>query len=353
MMRIYRILIKRMLGVRYERALRNALVSVILFWSLYTAGIRIGIAPAVLYLMISAVTAGTMWKALLSGEQNQDLPHLFMLPFDGRELILSYTAALGTYTFFMRTLMLLAVLSAVRGWNFTEMLTGILCILLAVILPVCGYVMVSYRRRGTSPSEPAAYCFCPSKTVKSSENRSAGNMRGCILWRYLFRYLMSHGNYVTNLAVLWGLACVLPFFLGKAGGIFVLPMGLAILSINTPLQILLSCDPATERTVRLLPGQQRAFFLPYGCFLFLYNLVCYGIFLTSWECVNGGVTMTVLLTALVFALQSAAGAVLLEIYFPLKGWRVESDLWHHPRKYVIPSLLLLEGTAVGSLLMMI
>ena len=61
---------------------------------------------------------------------------------------------------------------------------------------------------------------------------------------------MSHGNYVTNLAVLWGLACVLPFFLGKAGGIFVLPMGLAILSINTPLQILLSCDPATERSSR-------------------------------------------------------------------------------------------------------
>ena len=128
---------------------------------------------------------------------------------------------------------------------------------------------------------------------------------------------------------------------------FVLPIGFAILSLNTPLCILLSCDPALEQAVRFLPGQQRAFCVPYCLFIFGCNLAADIIFLCSWQIQIGGIVPLYALTAAAFALSSAIGAVLLEWYCPIRGWKIESDLWHHPRKYVVPAVMLLLAGLVS------
>ena len=128
---------------------------------------------------------------------------------------------------------------------------------------------------------------------------------------------------------------------------FVLPIGFAILSLNTPLCILLSCDPALEQAVRFLPGQQRAFCVPYCLFIFGCNLAADIIFLCSWQIQIGGIVPLYALTAAAFALSSAIGAVLLEWYCPIRGWKIESDLWHHPRKYVVPAVMMLLAGLVS------
>ena len=127
-----------------------------------------------------------------------------------------------------------------------------------------------------------------------------------------------------------------------------LPLGFGILSLNTPLCILLSCDPALERAVRFLPGQRREFCVPYCLFLAGVQLGLEGIFLLVWELGRGGVTGFWMFAALVFALQSALISVMLERYFPVRNWRTESDLWHHPRKYVTPCIMLLFAGAAGT-----
>ena len=90
-------------------------------------------------------------------------------------------------------------------------------------------------------------------------------------------------------------------------------------------------DPALEQAVRFLPGQKRAFCIPYCLFIFLCNMTADVVFLCSWQIRIGGVTGTVIVTAVIFALQSAIGSVLLEWLCPIRGWKTESDLWHHPR----------------------
>jgi hypothetical protein len=50
--------------------------------------------------------------------------------------------------------------------------------------------------------------------------------------------------------------------------------------------------------------------------------------------------------AVLFAILSAVLTVTLEIKFPLLDWKVESDLWHHPRKYVVPGIMLLLALPV-------
>ena len=144
-----------------------------------------------------------------------------------------------------------------------------------------------------------------------------------------------------------GVACILPHFFGEAeDGAFV-PIGFAILSVNTPLSVLLSCDPALEQAVRCLPGQKKAFCLPYGMFVFSVNLLVDAVFLCSYRVQTGGFGADAALFAVVFALLGAIGFVLLEWFFPIRGWKIESDLWHHPRKYIVPVLLAVIAGAVG------
>ena len=71
------------------------------------------------------------------------------------------------------------------------------------------------------------------------------------------------------------------------------------------------------------------------------------IFLISYEMQTGGITLPIILLAAVFALLSAVGSVLLEWFYPLRNWKIESDLWHHPRKYVVPMVMLLLAGLVG------
>lgn len=168
------------------------------------------------------------------------------------------------------------------------------------------------------------------------------------LWRYFFRYLGDHKNYLINTFVMWCVAFILPYFLGEIGAQSVVFVGFAVLSLNTPVCILLSCDKDLERAVRFLPGQKRAFCMPYGLFLFLCNMFADVIFLLSWQIQNSSVTVTMIFAAVFFALQSAVLSVLLEWFYPIRAWKIESDLWHHPRKYIVPVVMLLLGGAVSA-----
>lgn len=48
-----------------------------------------------------------------------------------------------------------------------------------------------------------------------------------------------------------------------------------------------------------------------------------------------------IITAALIALQSAILSVLLEWIHPIRNWKIESDLWHHPRKYVVPVVVVM------------
>ena len=129
---------------------------------------------------------------------------------------------------------------------------------------------------------------------------------------------------------------------------FFVPICFAILSLNTPVCILLSCDTSLEQAVRFLPGQKKAFCVPYCLFLFLCSLTADMIFLCSLQIQAGGVTGVTAATAVFFSLQSAVFSVLLEWFYPIRGWKIESDLWHHPRKYIVPAAMLLLAGVVGT-----
>ena len=368
---------KKLFGAKYERLPRTLLMDVIIFWGLYIAGFQVQIAASVRILMINAFTAGVMWQALSSGDNAVELKHMLMLPQQPKEFVFSYVAALGAYTLLTKTGLLLAVLLAVSAWKPIEMTGMAISMLHGVLMAAAAYSLRKYWYAGGLwaaaivsailflgnrswfgllllansivsililwKAEVYAFYQCESEKSHAIKQRKRGS-----LWRYFFRYLSRHRNYLVNTAAMWCVALVMPYFLREMAGLSVVPVGFAILSLNTPVCILLSCDRDLEQAVRFLPGQKGCFCVPYCLFIFSCNMAADMIFLLSWQIQNGGVTVLMIAGAVFFALQSAVLSVLLEWFYPIRGWKIESDLWHHPRKYVVPVIMLLLAGAASA-----
>ena len=97
---------------------------------------------------------------------------------------------------------------------------------------------------------------------------------------------------------------------------------------------------------RTLPGQAARFVRGYCLFLFGVNTLVAGLYLAGWLLAGGQPGAAALVP--VFALQSAILSVGLEWLRPLRGWKTESELWHHPRKYLVPLVMLLLGAGVSA-----
>lgn len=383
---------KKLFGVKYEKIMRNLIISAVLFGGLYYSGIHIAVAPFVICLMVTALTVGEMWHALTSDDNAANMKQIFMLPMDSKEFIVSYIACLGGYVFLTRTMPLLAVVFAVSTVSVRMIVMALLCAVSGTLM--AAGIMVWKKARmlaffwlagmtaafwyfnqenitgmvseiiwlvvGMSIILEAIlllktdiYAFYREETGK--KNVIKGRKHHSV-WLYFFRYMSSHTNYIVNTLMIWAVAAVLPLFFkmlveeSPSMITFVVPIGLAILSLNTPICIMLSSDRELEQAVRYLPGQKNAFFVPYCMFIFVCNMIADAIYLVSLKLQLGGVTLVIIVIAVMFALISAILSVLLEAYFPLRGWKIENELWNHPRKYLVPGVMVVLAGLVGAIL---
>lgn len=371
--------LKQLFGARYEHLKKSLLSGLILFFAIYAAEIRLLISPFILFLTSTLFTAGIMWQALNASSNTRMLQGMFLLPFESRELTMAYAFALSGYTLITKTMLIWSVIFAVSRWNLLQTITALLCGCNACFVTMAAYAMFSRKRYfqavlwaigvlgvlvGIRHSEVVlivqiislcianlyllsvdAYIFY-RPGYSSTMIRYKGR-RGSIMV-YLLRYMITNKNYLINTFGLMAVACFLPFLFGQFKGIDVMPLGFAVLCLNTPICILLSCDPDLEQAVRMLPGQFRGFCIGYCLFIFIVNMVVNSIYLCSWYFQYRNVGILHFLLIVLFALQSAILSVLLEWIKPIRGWKIESDLWHHPRKYVVP-LLMMFGAAFISI----
>lgn len=375
---IFKCYAKKLFGAKYGRVLRNLFVIFILYWGLHLAEIKIIIAPSILYFMIGFLTAGVMWQVLAAEAGAAQMQNMMMLPLDEKKFVFAYTAALGLYTIFSRTAVLLAVILAVSEQEWQEIIHTIFCMINAVLVTAVIFSLKKYHAAGilcvagiaaviflgwnknwfigmllmigvTALSllqNTDAYSFYGPEGEKK---RTPKTHRHGSVWCYFLRYLKDHKNYLANTGIMWCAACILPMIFRQMESMFAVLIGFAVLTLNTPICILLSCDRSLEQAVRVLPGQKQMFCSPYCLFIFSCNVTADMIFLCSWQIQAGGVTVWMFITAVCFSLQSAICAVLLEWFYPIRKWKTESDLWHHPRKYVVPGFMVLLAGFIGTI----
>ena len=370
---------KQFFGAKYEGARKSLLAAVILFIAVHATGFQVAIAPFVLYLTSTFFPAGVMWQALTGRRHMETMQGMFMLPFDNHGFVFAYVLVLGAHTLITKTLPVWALFFAVASWSAEEIAIAVLCGCMACAATAAGYRMcrkshavlallwaacilsaiLLARRWGvvlamaTINSLVAmlylsfadAYDFCNTAVAKKAawHTGHSGSM-----FVYLLRYLLANKSYLVNTAGLCAVACFLPLLFGEFQGLNMFPIGLAILCLNTPICTLLSCDPDLEQAIRMLPEQAGRFCRQYCLFVFAINCIVASIYLCSWQIINGNTGFIHAITLFLFALQSAILSVALEWIHPIRGWKTESDLWHHPRKYVVPLILLMFAALVGA-----
>lgn len=379
--RTFRAVAKELFGARYEILQKSLLASGILFLAVKAAAWRLPVAPAILYLTSTLFSAGVMGQALCGTRRAEALEGMLALPFGNRQLVCSYLLGFSVHTLLTKMLPVWALLFALGRIGGLELAAALCCggngclsagaaYLLAKekrqILPAAGlgaagivlvlltapdsFLVLAVSGLGIAGAvrcllSANAYDLMPGARKQKSA-RHAGR-RGS-MGPYLLRYLTARRAYLINTAGLGVVACLLPRLLGEFPDLATLPLGFAILALNTPLCTLLSGDPALEQAVRGLPSQIRRFCLPYGLLLAGVNGGVYAVYLASWQFYNRGIQGRDLRAAGLFAIQSAVLSVWLEWRHPLHGWKTESDLWHHPRKYLVPLGMLLLAFWAGS-----
>lgn len=379
MMNTTKALSKQFFGAKYQSAGKSLLAAVILFIATRAAEFQMEIAPFILYLTSTFFTGGVMWQMLTGKRHIEAMQGIFMLPFDNRSFVFSYVMVLGAHTLITKTLPIWALFFAAASWYPWEIAIAVFCGCMACAVTAAGYRMcrkglimlpvlwaagilavILLVRQGTAILTAAtvsiltavlymafadAYDFYSASASKRAVQHTGHS--GSV-FVYLMRYLLANKSYLINTVGLCVIACFLPLLFDEFQGLNLFPIGLALLCLNTPICTLLSCDPDLEQAIRVLPGQAGRFCRRYCLFIFTVNGMVAGIYLGSWQIIHGGIGLPHVGTVLLFALQSAILSVILEWKHPIRGWKTESDLWHHPRKYLVPLAMLLMAGFVGT-----
>lgn len=378
MMNTTKALSKQFFGAKYQSAGKSLLAAVILFIAIDAAEFQMEIAPFILYLTSTFFTGGVMWQVLTGKRHIEAMQGMFMLPFDNRSFVFSYVMVLGAHTLITKTLPIWALFFA-AAWYPWEIAIAVFCGCMACAVTAAGYrmcrkglivlpvlwvagilvVILLVRQDAVVLTAGAvsilasvlylafadAYDFYSASASKKSVQHTGHS--GSV-FVYLTRYLLANKSYLINTVGLCAIACFLPLLFGEFQGLNMFPIGLAILCLNTPICTLLSCDPDMEQAIRVLPGQAGRFCRRYCLFIFIVNGIVASIYLSSWQIIHGGIGLPHVGTVLLFAIQSAILSVILEWKHPIRGWKTESDLWHHPRKYLVPLAMLLMAAFVGT-----
>ena len=372
MRNLLKVFMKQFFGAKYEGLRKSIFVAAIVFFAIYTAEIRMSVAPSVLFLTATVFTAGVMWQALNASKNAEYMQGIMVQPFENKSLVASYVCSISLYTLISKSLVVLVLFFAIGSWTPTQIGLALLCavnsclfmsvlyvtrtifqrvwmvvwgcVVLGAVIGVLGdsvriiVLLISVLLFLIVLLQVDGYLFY--RPVSAKRVFMGCGKKGSI-FVYLFRYLLTNKTYLINTAGLCLIAAFLPVLLKPFAEFYVLPIGLAIISLNTPLYILLSSDPDLEQAVRVLPGQGLSFCSKYWFFLIGVQMIICSIYLGSWQFQYGGVSVGAVGTGVFFVAMSTLLSVCLEWYYPIRNWKLESDLYHHPRKYLVPLVMLL------------
>lgn len=370
---------KKLLGSSYDRLWKHAAAVAAIFVAMSSLDIHYQVPLNLFMTAISVFTFGMVLRTLSSDDNRRKLKGAFMLPFRPSKFNAAYFLAVALYTLVTKTAYILVFYIAFSSFTAMHVPAFLLSFLNAGVsafvvfallnrgnrIPACFWMLLqaavcllhepSYRLTGLLISiilqwfvlhRTDSYRFY--KDLKMTEIHGAP-IRNSSFLRYIGRYLFSHKSYLYNTIALCLFAGFMAFMLEQMHLASYLPLGFAVLSFNTPIGILLSSNRGLHRKIQMLPGQLQRIVVPYGLFILAVNLFIYAIYLACWHMFHGSVEIMYYVLSVLFAAQCAISTVWLEWKHPIFRWKVESDLWHHPRKYAVPLIMCLLAVTVISM----
>lgn len=377
MMAMFKILSRKLFGKNFSKLFTSLLVSVIIYLSLSQIGYNISVTPQVLA-FTNLCFSGTLMIQFLSSKNNAAyLKGFFAMPFNRKRFVMEYAAVMGLHVLFTKALLIYAMIFAFAEIRlleimvlfssfifvcFSAMLTfaffkkkKILSVLVVIIAVAMCFLLPENPLSATIYLEVSVvyalalffvdpYNFMVTSRSKS-KNKSHKKVKGgnLLVAKYIFRYITSNKSYLINPAIMLAFVSFMVYQFIDMGFSDGLVIGLALITFNTPLAIIVSSSKGLHKKLNSMPNKIKSFYLPYGVVIFTFNVIFSALLIIIASFLGSPISIKTFIAALIFPIQNAIGVVFLEHNYPILEWRVETDLWHNPRKYIIPLILVLES----------
>lgn len=373
---MYDLLARKLMGVKYEKALKSIFAAVVIFFGLHELEYSVKVSQKVI-LFSDLFFSGTIVMQTLNSEDNaRYLRGVFAMPFMKKTFMSGYALAVGMYTLFTKTILLflfiLAFSESIELLNILLMLADFIFVCLGAmvvyafyrdkvyisvftlaagiamcfIVPENALALVIYAAADillafvVAFTDPYRFMKRSSEKVKKVKGSSGGRF---IVLKYILRYMAANKAYLVSTAAIMAFCVYIAWSTSGMGLKNSSIMAMALLSVNTPLAVIVSSSRTLKKKLCSMPDQFRAFYLPYGTVLFAFYILSYSVFLLILYFIKMEIKWVQFLAAVLFALQASAITVFLEEKHTLTNWRTEPDLWHNPRKYIIPVILAAES----------
>ena len=186
------------------------------------------------------------------------------------------------------------------------------------------------------------YRFIRNSSLTKRPGKTISHIKFPVL-KYITRYITSHKSYMVSSVMIILFCGYLSKTMGDMGFKGSSMVGMALLSVNTPLALVVSSSRNLKTKLCSMPDRIRCFFVPYASFLFVFYIAAYSILLLTLGFTGAAVNWVTVVAAVAFALQASAFTACMEEKFTIVKWKTESDLWHNPRKYIMPVVLTAEA----------
>lgn len=373
---MFKILSRKLFGKNFSRLLTSLLISAIIYIGLCQIGYNISVSSQVLS-FINLFFSGTLMLQFLASENNAKyLKGFFAMPFNKKRFIMEYAAVMGLHVFVTKTLLVYSIIFAFAEIRLVEAVilfssfificfsamlafaffkkTKILSLLVFIIafamcfmLPESPITAIIYQI--TSVIYAIALLFVnPYKFMITSsfkrKSKSYKKVKGSnlLVAKYIFRHITSNKSYLINPSAMLAFASFIVYQFNSMGFNDGIVIALALITFNTPLAIIVSSNKSLHKKLNSTPNTIKNFYLPYGFVVFAFNIIFSALLIIISFLLGSQINIKTIIAAAIFPIQNRI-IVLLEYNYPILNWHVETDLWHNPRKYIIPLTLIFEA----------
>ncbi len=377
---MFDILSRKLFGKNFNKLFTSLFISVIIYFGLSQLDYKVEVSTQTLVFINLFFSGSLMLHFLGSKDNGAYLKGFFAMPFNSKKFILEYAVVMGLYVLFTKTLLIYALIFA-----FTEIKLLVIITLLSVFVFVCLSSMIAYAffkdkkfisviilLIGISlcfllPESIMSiivyllvsviyavilffvkpYRFMPNLQPESQSKRLKKSMGGNLLVaKYILRYVTSNKSYMISPVIMLLFVSYMVYQMNEMGFRDGIIIGLALNTFNTSLAIIVSSNRGLHKKLNSLPNKIKSFFVPYSIVIFTVNIIFSVLLLVVASFIGTEINMKIIIATVIFPIQNAIGTAFLECTRPILHWRVETDLWHNPRKYIIPLILVLEAAVI-------
>ncbi|MBR3045674.1 MAG: hypothetical protein IKI45_14465 [Oscillospiraceae bacterium] len=372
---MYKLLARKLLGDHYSSALKTVLIAAIMGFGLHGSGLVLPLAQSVLIITAVCFTGTIVMQTLSSKDNARCLRGLFAMPHDDRKCLWAYAAAIGAYVLLTKASILIALLFAFvklspsdivifilsfvyalfggfaafgvfRRMPAVSLLLAAVPIVIAILLqqPVPAITVLAVADVAVILLFSVLHLddFYVQESAKLKAKHSSKSPK-LIVPRYIIRYMLSNKSFLISTLFITGFGCFFAVMTEKQGFPMGCGIGLALVSMNSPLATIVSSSRSLERKLKALPDKTAQFFVPYAAAVFCFDVLVFAVFLTAFSLAGGQIDIRAFIAAGLFAVENAVCTAFLEDRFPITKWKSEPDLWRNPRKYILPLIFVFEA----------